>query len=59
MGLDLENPENLYNELCAHAGHTIVIATYTAYTSDTPPANVAIECEDCGIVLLDQDNPEG
>lgn len=37
----------------SHAGHTAEIA---AYGDPERPVNVAIECVDCGVVLLDFDN---
>jgi len=44
-----------YNELKAHIGHNVVIV---AYGDPDDPANVAVECEDCGCVLFDYDRPE-
>lgn len=43
-----------YEELKAHFGHHIVCV---CYGSVDDPANVALECEDCGEVLLDFDRP--
>ena len=42
-----------FNELKAHIGHKIVCVSY-----GDPPANVAVECEDCNTVLLDYDRPD-
>ena len=39
-----------FDELIEHAEHNVVIATY-----GDPAVNVAIECEDCFVVLLDFD----
>ena len=41
-----------FDDLMEHVGHKIVIATY-----GSPVGNVAIECEDCKMVLLDFDKP--
>lgn len=38
-----------YEELAAHVGHAIECVTYG-------DANAAVECEDCGEVLLDFDD---
>lgn len=40
-----------FEDLCAHLGHEIEIATY----GQAEPENVAIECMTCGEVLLDFD----
>ena len=45
-----------YKELLAHHGHTVAVVTYGG---PAKPANVAIECEDCSVVLLDFDRPQG
>jgi hypothetical protein len=44
-----------------HAGHKIEIARYqlSDMTATEPRIyNVAIECMDCGLVIMDWDNPE-
>ena len=53
--------ENGFEDLREHIGHTIECVCY----ADQPdkgiyhqPWNVALECVDCGVVLLDFDNPE-
>lgn len=46
-----------FNELKQHAGHVIVCVTYGKSQKGTV-CNVALECEDCGAVLLDIDNPK-
>ena len=45
---------NSYLELSEHVGHEVVCITYGR--PDEEPVNVAIECETCGVVLLDYDN---
>lgn len=42
-----------FTDLLAHVGHALECVTY-----GTPVANVAIECVDCGMVLLDYDAPD-
>lgn len=44
-----------YNELKVHRGHKIVCV---GYGDIEQPANIAIECETCGEVLLDYDESE-
>jgi len=43
---------NSYKELRSHWGHDIQVAVYGI------DANVAIECLDCNVILLDFDNEE-
>ena len=43
-----------YKELKSHIGHNVVVV---AYGEADDPANVAVECEDCGEVLFDYDKP--
>lgn len=45
-----------FEELKEHYGHKIECVMYG---DRDYPLNVAIECEDCCIVLLDYDCPEG
>ncbi len=45
-----------YGELREHIGHNIVCVAYGNQGED--PLNVAIECEDCGLVILDFNKPE-
>lgn len=47
---------NDYEELRRHIGHKVVCVCYGK--DSQAPDNVAIECEDCGGVLLDYDRPE-
>jgi hypothetical protein len=42
-----------YEELRQHIGHAIVCVCYGRDGED--PVNVAIECETCGMVLVDAD----
>ena len=44
-----------FKELVSHKGHEVVLVTY-----ESPDAiwGVAVECEDCGVVLFDYDNDE-
>lgn len=37
-----------------HVGHNVVVVAY----GQDEPINVAVECEDCNVVLLDFDKPE-
>jgi len=43
-----------FNELRKHIGHNVVVVGY----GKDELVNVAIECEDCGEVLLDFDSLE-
>ena len=43
-----------FEELKEHYGHKIECVVYG---DADDPANVAIECEDCGLVILDFDCP--
>jgi hypothetical protein len=56
MGMRLDNDGGYY-DLKEHIGHKIVIARYGS--TDEPPVNIAIECEDCNCILLDFEAPEG
>lgn len=40
----------LWNELKKHRGHKVNIASYGDWNN---PANICLECEDCGEVILD------
>lgn len=42
-----------HHDLLSHVGHTIACVTY----GHAAAASVAVECEDCGTVLLDPDIP--
>lgn len=50
MGIDLSDAGAMYRDLKDHLGHEIVVV---AYGDDAAPDNIAIECRDCGTVLLD------
>jgi len=52
MAIDLNNG---FAELQQHDGHNIVCV---GYGGDGDTWNMAIECETCGCVLLDFDNPQ-
>ncbi len=45
-----------FHELLAHAAHEVEVVTYGDQAGGV--ANVAIECERCGEVLLDFEAPE-
>jgi hypothetical protein len=53
MGIDLNDG---YNDLRPHIGHKIACVCYGV--DDQDPHNIAIECEDCGVVLIDFNHPE-
>lgn len=40
----------LWNELLKHRGHNVSIVSYGDFDN---PADVCLECEDCGEVVLD------
>lgn len=44
--------ELLWNMLLKHRGHTVSIVSYGDFDN---PADVCLECEDCGEVILDAD----
>lgn len=44
-----------FKELKEHIGHDVEVASYVVGNGI---ANVAIECNECGMVLLDFDNPK-
>lgn len=63
MGIDLSENGHGYNDLKSHIGHKIVCVGYKYQIHFSPddkenPVNVALECEDCGVVLVDFDRPE-
>jgi len=43
--------DHLYQKILEHLGHTIEIASYGQ------GLNVAIECIDCYVVIIDRDHP--
>lgn len=47
---------NDYTSLREHVGHKVTCVCYGRAGED--PYNVAIECEDCGVVLIDYDHPD-
>jgi hypothetical protein len=54
MGIQLTSAG--YYDLKLHVGHKIVVVGY-GRDEDEDFANVALECEDCGEVLVDFDQP--
>ena len=46
----MESNEILWNILKEHRGHKVSIASYGDWDN---PANICLECEDCGEVILD------
>ena len=56
MAIDLSEKGSGYKDLLFHVGHTLNVVGYGPYGED--PVNVAIECEDCGEVLVEFDAPE-
>ena len=55
MAIDLRNG---YAELRHHIGHEIECVCYAGASTNQAPQNVALECVDCGLVLIDFDQPE-
>lgn len=47
-----------FAKLLAHVGHEIEIATYGLDGGTDIVHNVAVECLDCCVVLVDFNNPE-
>lgn len=43
----------LFDKIKRHVGHNVVAITYG---DDIGDVNAAIECEDCGEVIIDADN---
>lgn len=57
MAIDLTNRDNAaHDALRDHIGHKIVCVGYAYDKGADAFQNVAIECEDCGCVLVDFDN---
>ena len=42
-----------FSDLQPHVGHSVEVVAYSGH--DGPPWGVAIECEECNVVLLDFD----
>ena len=57
MGLPLYDPRACYDELRHHQGHRIVCVGYGRPEDADRPVNMAIECETCGEVLIDFNDP--
>lgn len=48
-----------YEELRRHVGHDVTVVCYApGYLYEGDPANVAVECNTCGEVLVDFDHPD-
>jgi hypothetical protein len=47
-----------YETLREHIGHKIVCVCYGPKKGGGDPDNVAVECEDCDLVLFDYNKPE-
>jgi hypothetical protein len=45
----------LFEKIIWHIGHELEAVTYRY--EDGEPLNAAIECVECGVVLVDEDNP--
>ncbi len=56
---EVEQPttDPLYNKILDHLGHKIEAVTYGR--AGKKPANAAVECIDCGVVLVDADCCDG
>jgi len=46
---------NSFNDLKSHVGHDIECVTYG---DEDDPANIALECTTCCVVLVDYNNPD-
>jgi ribosomal protein L25 (general stress protein Ctc) len=55
MAINLSDEKESFKELKGHIGHDIVCVCYGTKKN---PVNVAIECETCGVVLINIDKPE-
>jgi len=49
-GITMDADSYLWDKLLAHRGHHVNIVTYGDVNN---PADVCLECEDCGEVLID------
>lgn len=49
-----------FEDLLPHWGHDVRVARYVTFDDDGEMhvVNVAIECEECYVVLVDYDNPD-
>ena len=56
MSIDLRYNGQGYYDLKEHIGHRVVVVGYRQNESE-PPQNVAIECDTCGVVLVDFELP--
>lgn len=57
----MNNFDEARQEALDHQGHDVQLVWYGLHdeSADEPRVyNVAIQCEDCGVILMDWDNPE-
>ena len=54
MAIDLSEDGKGFEQLKDHIGHAVVVVGY----GQSEIYNVAIECEDCDVVLVSFDKPE-
>ena len=57
MSIDLSNSGTGHNDIRCHIGHDLAAVGYGYDPEENAFANTAIECETCGVVLIDFDNP--
>ena len=57
MSIPLYDPRASFEQLKFHTGHRISVVQY-CHPSSTEVANVSIECETCGEVILNFDDPD-
>jgi len=54
MSIDTNTQQGRWDGLMEHVGHEIACTTFG---TDSETYNVALVCDTCEVVLLDQDNP--
>ena len=49
-----------FDDLLTHRGHDVRVSQYVTFdeSGEMSILNVAIECEECYVVLVDYDNPD-
>lgn len=52
MSINVGDPVELYADIMSHVGHDIEVVSYA------DGENAAIECVECGAVLIDADRPD-
>ena len=56
----LDSPNNhqrvMFDKLKSHIGHAVVVVGYGPTNEES--VNVAVECEDCGEVIIDFEHPD-